>query len=195
MRRSVYGGGLERRLLFRIFSQPLGHAAHHCHSETGGRAESTPIATGDAVVVEGLDGFGLAAPDGTADEMAGQPQTASLETAAPQALAEQALTHLLNLIIQSPIALANTLPSLFLLRNGNRKIAIDHEGDHLVSLVVHSHLAALLLEVLSGHFLLGRLLGERFLVSGGFLKGRKGGHFAFADGMDLADVQLAQTVF
>lgn len=63
-----------------------------------------------------------------------------------------------------------------------------------VSLVVQSHLVALLLEVLSRHFLFDVLLGEFLLVSGGFLKGRKGGHFALPDGMDLPDVLLAETV-
>lgn len=71
MRRSVYGGGLERRLLIRIFSQPFRHAADRCHSEAGGRAQSAPITTADTVVVEGLHSLGLAAPDGTADQMAG----------------------------------------------------------------------------------------------------------------------------
>ena len=71
MRRSVKGGGLERRLLFRIFSQPFRHAAHHCHSEAGCRTQSASTTTGDTVIVEGLHSLGLAAPDGTADEMTG----------------------------------------------------------------------------------------------------------------------------
>jgi hypothetical protein len=103
MRRSVEGGGLERALLFGIFGEPFGHAADESQSETGGRAETAPIATGVAVVVEGLDGLWLAAPEEAADEMAGEPEAAGLEAAAPQAVAQQALTHLLNLIIQSPI--------------------------------------------------------------------------------------------
>lgn len=63
-----------------------------------------------------------------------------------------------------------------------------------VSLVVQSHLATLLLEVLSCHFRFDGLLGQRLLVSVGFLKGRKDGHFALADGMDLPDVLFAETV-
>ncbi len=64
----------------------------------------------------------------------------------------------------------------------------------MASLIVHPSLVALLLEVLSCHFLLANFLNQLFLVSGGFLKGREGGHFTFADGMDLLDILLAETI-
>ncbi len=99
--RSFEGGGLERALLFGIFGKPFWYATDECQSEASGRAEAALTAAGDAVVVEGLDGLRLAAPEPATDEMTGEAETAGLEAAAPQAVAEEALTHLLNLIIQS----------------------------------------------------------------------------------------------
>lgn len=80
-------------LLIRILQQPGRRAEEHSEAKAAGPAESGLLAAGEAVVVEGLQFLGLAAPGGAAEEVAAEPHAADLEAVAPEAPAAVALTH------------------------------------------------------------------------------------------------------
>lgn len=80
-------------LLVRVLHEPGRRAEDHPEAQAAGSPEACLLAAGEAVVVEGLQFLGFAAPGGAAEEVAPETHAADLEAVAPEASTAVALTH------------------------------------------------------------------------------------------------------